>query len=208
MPATGAMSRMKLKLRFVVERRVDCVRQRDQEQRIAVRRRAHDRLGGDIAAGARPVFDDELLAEPLRQPLADQARDDVGRAAGGKADDDAHRPRRIGLRPCDRATRPGARRRPLPDAENFGGEVSWHCPMSLSAFRKCRSAPNLGRFNLRNARPPEAQPLPLISRNVGMFRRQLFAEPTPIPWTRVGGDVAYWPLADILSVAFNARFRR
>ena len=73
----------------------------DQEQRVAVGGRAHDRLGADIAAGARPVLDDELLAEPLRQPLADQARDDVVRAAGGKADDDAHRPRRIGLRPCD-----------------------------------------------------------------------------------------------------------
>ena len=55
----------------------------------------------DIAAGARPVLDDEWLTEPLRQPLSDQARDDVGRAAGGKADDDAHRPRRIGLRPRD-----------------------------------------------------------------------------------------------------------
>ena len=73
----------------------------DQQQRVAVRRRAHDRLGADIAAGARPVLDDEWLAEPLRQPLADQARDDVGAAAGGKADDDAHRPRRIGLRPRD-----------------------------------------------------------------------------------------------------------
>jgi hypothetical protein len=27
-------------------------------------------------------FNDELLAEPFRQPLRDQAHDDVGRAAG------------------------------------------------------------------------------------------------------------------------------
>ena len=60
----------------------------DQEQRVAVGRSAHDRLGGDIAAGTWPVLDDELLAEPLRQPLAHQTRDDVGRAAGAKADDD------------------------------------------------------------------------------------------------------------------------
>ena len=73
----------------------------DQQKRVAVRRRSHDRLGADIAAGARPVLDDEWLPEPLRQPLTDQARDDVGRAAGRKADDDAHRPRRIGLRPRD-----------------------------------------------------------------------------------------------------------
>ena len=90
-----------IEIELVVERRVDRVRRSDQEERIAVRRRAHDRLGGDIAASARPVLDDELLAEPLRQPLTDQARDDVGRAAGGEADDDAHRPRRIGLRPRD-----------------------------------------------------------------------------------------------------------
>ena len=90
-----------IEIELVVERRVDRVRRADQEERVAVRRRAHDRLGGDIAAGARPVLDDEWLAEPLRQPLTDQAREDVGRAAGGKADDDAHRPRRIGLRPGD-----------------------------------------------------------------------------------------------------------
>ena len=34
---------------------------------------------------ARPVVDDELLAEALRQPLADEPRDDVGRAARGNA---------------------------------------------------------------------------------------------------------------------------
>ena len=39
-----------------------------------------------------PILDDELLTEPFRQILTDQARDDVGRAAGGKADDNAHRP--------------------------------------------------------------------------------------------------------------------
>jgi hypothetical protein len=39
---------------------------------MAVRGRAHDRLGGDIAAGARAVLNNERLAEPFRQPLADQ----------------------------------------------------------------------------------------------------------------------------------------
>ena len=74
-----------IEIELVVERRVDRVRRTDQEQRVAVRGRAHDRLGGDIAAGARPVLDDELLAEPLRQPLTHQAREDVGRAAGGES---------------------------------------------------------------------------------------------------------------------------
>jgi hypothetical protein len=31
-------------------------------------------LGADIAAATRPVVDNELLSEPLRQPLSDQAR--------------------------------------------------------------------------------------------------------------------------------------
>jgi hypothetical protein len=36
---------------------------------MAIGRRTHDRLGGDIAASARPVFDYEWLAKPFRQPL-------------------------------------------------------------------------------------------------------------------------------------------
>src|SRR6185437_12820857 len=82
-PATGAMSN-EIEIKFVVERRIDRVRGTDQEERVAVRRRAHDRLSGDIAACARPVLDDEWLAKPLRQPLTDQTREDVVRAAGGK----------------------------------------------------------------------------------------------------------------------------
>src|SRR5215468_1184200 len=64
-------------------------------------RRLHDYLGSDIGAGARPILDDERLAEALGELLADQARDNVSSAAGGITDNDAHRPRRIGLRPRD-----------------------------------------------------------------------------------------------------------
>src|SRR5262249_25017645 len=56
-------------------------------------------LGGNVAAGAWPVLNNELLTEPLREPLSYQTRDDVTRTAGAIADEDAHRPRRIGLRP-------------------------------------------------------------------------------------------------------------
>ena len=66
---------------------------------MAVRGRAHDRLGGDIAAGAWAVLNNERLAEPLRQPLADQSRNNVDVVASGESDDDVHRPRRIALRP-------------------------------------------------------------------------------------------------------------
>ena len=52
------------------------------QERVAVGRGFRDHLGADIAAGSGPVLDKELLAEPLRQILADQARRDVGRPAG------------------------------------------------------------------------------------------------------------------------------
>jgi len=57
--------------------------------------------GADIAAGTRSVFDDELLTKPFRQPLPDDACRDVGRAGRTEGHDQPHRPRRIGLRPCD-----------------------------------------------------------------------------------------------------------
>ena len=69
-----------------------------------------DRLGSyrsrtapaaDIAAATRPVVDNKLLAEPLRQPLTHQARRDVGRAARRDWHDQPHRPRRVGLSPSE-----------------------------------------------------------------------------------------------------------
>ena len=84
---------------IAVERGIDRVRGHDLQQRVAIGGRSGDRLGPDVAAGAGAVLDDELLAEAIRQPLTHQPRLDVGGSAGGKADDDAHRPGRIGLRP-------------------------------------------------------------------------------------------------------------
>ena len=46
-------------------------------------------------------FKDEWLPEPLRQRLTREAGDGVGCLACRKGDDDAHWPRRIGLRPSD-----------------------------------------------------------------------------------------------------------
>ncbi len=42
----------------------------DEEERIAVGRSTHDRLGGKITGGARPVLDDELLAGSIGKPLS------------------------------------------------------------------------------------------------------------------------------------------
>ena len=81
-----------------MQHRTDQAARAEHEQRMTVRGRLHERLRGDVAAGARPVIDDELLAKSLRQPLPDQACDDVRRATGRNADDDPHRLRGIGLR--------------------------------------------------------------------------------------------------------------
>jgi len=90
-----------IEIELLVERGVDRVRYAGEQERVSVGRRIHDQFGADIAGGTRPVLDDERLAEPLREPLADQACSDVGAAPRSKADDDAHRPRRVGLRPRD-----------------------------------------------------------------------------------------------------------
>src|SRR5262244_604734 len=90
----------KIEAKVVVQCRVERVNRRNVEQRVAVRRRAHDCFGGDIAAGARPVLDDEWLTETLRQRLTDKARNQVCRTTRRPADYQVHRPCRIGLRPC------------------------------------------------------------------------------------------------------------
>ena len=73
----------------------------DHQKRIAISRRTHDRFGGDIVVGAWPALDDEWLAEALRQPLTQQARQGVVRAASRITNDKAHRPHRITLCPCE-----------------------------------------------------------------------------------------------------------
>ena len=87
-----------IKLEVLVKRHIPCVGGRGEEQRIAVRRCSHDRLRGNGAARAWSILDNELLAKTLRQPLSDEARVRVIDAARRKAGNDAHRPRRIGLR--------------------------------------------------------------------------------------------------------------
>src|SRR5262245_3741610 len=87
-----------IETKLIVEGRVDRVAGEDQKKRIAVRLRPHDRLRADIAARARSIVDNELLAQPLRELLSNQTSYCVGRTARRVADDDAHRPRRIGLR--------------------------------------------------------------------------------------------------------------
>jgi hypothetical protein len=78
------------------------------EQRVAIRGCSHDCLGSNIAARTRPVFDDELLTKVLRQPLTEKTCKQVRHTPRRKSNDQADRPRRIGLRPRD--TRYGRQR--------------------------------------------------------------------------------------------------
>src|SRR5262249_5762061 len=88
-----------IEVELVVEGHADHIRWPCQEKRVTICGRSHNCLSADVGASARAVLHHELLAEPLRQPLTDQARDDVGRTGRSERHDDAHRPRRIGLRP-------------------------------------------------------------------------------------------------------------
>src|SRR5262249_62363635 len=76
-----------IEFEILVERGVYRVRRGGTEERVAIRSRAHDRLGRDSAGDARPVLDDDLLTEPLRQPLTHQAGCDVRPSTGRKSDE-------------------------------------------------------------------------------------------------------------------------
>ena len=89
--AIGAMA-LDGVVRQLVQRRAGGIARRHHGDRVAVRVGARRNLGADRAAGARAVVDDELLAELLGQPRRQQARDDVGAAAGRERHDHAHRP--------------------------------------------------------------------------------------------------------------------
>jgi hypothetical protein len=58
---------------------------------VSVRRRLGDDLAGDHAARAGTVVDDDVLSPHFPQALREYARNDVGVAAGGEADDDPDR---------------------------------------------------------------------------------------------------------------------
>jgi len=98
-PATGRAVANEIERQLVVERRIDGIVGSDEADGIAIGRRAQHRRHADISAGADLVLDDELLAEPLRQILSDDTRDDVVWPAGSERHDPMDRSRRITLRP-------------------------------------------------------------------------------------------------------------
>ena len=54
-----------IETKLFVQRSIDRVCRSDEEERVAIRRRTHDRFGGDIGARPWPVLDDERLAKPF-----------------------------------------------------------------------------------------------------------------------------------------------
>ena len=92
------MSRMKVEIELLVERRIYRGWRADQKKRVAIRGRAHNGLSPDIGAGAGATLDDEGLAQSLLERLTQQPRHDVGTASGREGYDHVHGSVRLGLR--------------------------------------------------------------------------------------------------------------
>src|SRR5262245_3122626 len=74
------------------EARIDRIGRCGLKECVTVRDCADDRVGRYVGASSWLVLDDEWLTEPLRKPLSDQARNDIGRATRRNAYDDPHGP--------------------------------------------------------------------------------------------------------------------
>ena len=123
---------------LLIERHVDRVRRGDQQERVAVSRRAHDRLQARLPPPPGRLSMTNDWPSRCDSALTDQARDDVGRAAGGNEDDQSAPAATDRLAPAPCATRPAARQRPRPDAEIVGGEVS-SSPLRLAKVHSITS---------------------------------------------------------------------
>ncbi len=74
------------------------------EDRVAIRRSLHERASGETSGSSRAIVYDERNAQLLLHALGNQPHDDVGGAAGGKADQPADRLRRVRVRGPDAAS--------------------------------------------------------------------------------------------------------
>src|SRR5215831_6440723 len=121
-----------IEVELFVQCRVDYIRRSEQQERIAVRCRARDRFGSDIATGARAVLDDELLAKAFRQPFTHETCEDVSRTASLKADDQAHRPRRVDL--CPGGARQHRRGNACCEMQEMSPVGKFHCILLPDRF--------------------------------------------------------------------------
>src|SRR3954452_5716436 len=95
----------------LVERRIYGIIRADEKKRIAIRRRAHHGFRRYIAPRAWTVLYDKRLTQPVRKPLADQARENVDRLPRSKPDKEMYGPRGVRLSLCnspERGKRAGA----------------------------------------------------------------------------------------------------
>ena len=67
------------------------MRDRNDQQRVAIGRSGGDRLGADHAAGAAAIVHEHLVAELLGELVRDQPPDHVVAAAGRERNDQPHR---------------------------------------------------------------------------------------------------------------------
>src|SRR5439155_20345076 len=98
-----------------VQRHVDRVGRRRDEQRVAVGRALRDEIGADIAAGAGLVLDDDRLSQGFRKTRAQSARGEIRDSARRKSDDEPDWFRRVLSKRRQRKKQrdhPGAARHP------------------------------------------------------------------------------------------------
>src|SRR2546422_6335407 len=97
-----------------VQRHVDRVGRRRDEERVAVGCALRDEIGADVASGAGLVLDDHRLSQGFREARAQGARGEIGDPARRKRDDEPDRLRRILREGGERKKQrdPGAARHP------------------------------------------------------------------------------------------------
>src|SRR5262245_8368639 len=86
-PGHGHDIAHKVEWQLAVERGVDGVGGGDYQNRVAVGRGVDDGLGRTVAASARPVLDNHLLGETLREMGRQYPRQNISRAASSKSYD-------------------------------------------------------------------------------------------------------------------------
>src|SRR5262249_24573429 len=78
--------RGKVEVELLVERRVCCVCQCQLKQCVAIGCGLCNGLRRQIASSSSSILDNDLLSEPLREPLANEPRKHINDAASGEAD--------------------------------------------------------------------------------------------------------------------------
>jgi hypothetical protein len=123
---------------------------RDQEDGVAVGRGFRRGPGGDRAAGARSIVDDDLLSQRFAHLVGDAARRRAGAAAGSERNDECDQTVRVALRDSRmRRQKRAGDENPSSQHQDWSGSQralrmqSWHFGLSLqgSAVRGARHRP-------------------------------------------------------------------